>query len=359
MSIKSTTFAPNAHAKGKRATPRVLFIGGSVNQTKQMLAVASAMPEADAYFTPYYCDGFIDFGRRLRLLENTVLGYAWRQAGVELLESRGVKMDWEGRSGDWDLVVTASDLIVPKNIRACRILLVQEGMTDPEGLGFRLRKWFPFLPVALAGTSGTGTSRLYDRFCVASEGYRGLFIRKGAAAERIRVTGIPNFDDCERYRQNDFPHRDYVLVCTSDTRETYKWDNRKEFILDCMKIAAGRQLIFKLHPNENHARSRLEIERYAPGALLFTKGSAEEMVANCRVLIVQLSTLAFVGLALGKEVHARGDVSELRRLLPLQGVDAARNIADVCRDLLDAPLAKVLAQRDRGGVTHAPETVSA
>jgi hypothetical protein len=238
-----------------------------------MLAVAAAMPDADAYFTPYYCDGFIDVARRLRLLERTVLGYAWREDSVGLLKSRGVKMDWEGRSGDWDLVVTASDLIVPKNIRACRTVLVQEGMTDPEGIGFRLRKRFPFLPVAIAGTAGTGTSRLYDRFCVASEGYRALFIGKGAPADRIRVTGIPNFDDCERYRKNEFPHRDFVLVCTSDTRETFKSDNRKKFILDCMKIAAGRQLIFKLHPNENHARSSREIERYAPGALVYTKGS--------------------------------------------------------------------------------------
>src|SRR5262249_31278697 len=183
----------------------------------------------------------------------------------------------------------------PQNIRGTRVVLVQEGMTDPEGFGFRLRRLMPFLPVWIAGTAGTGTSGLYDRFCVASEGYRDLFAGKGAPADRIVVTGIPNFDNCESYRKNDFPHRDFVLVCTSDTRETFKRDNRAEFIRDCVKIAGDRQLIFKLHPNENVERSTHEIGQHAPGALVYSKGSAEEMVANCDTLIVQYSTLAYVG----------------------------------------------------------------
>ncbi len=350
--MNTATLFANIPSEAVRATPRVLFIGGSVNQTKQMLAVAAALPNIDAHFTPYYCDGFLEAARRLRLVEWTILGHSWRQDSLELLKSRGVKLDWEGRSGDWDLVVTASDLIVPKNIRGHRVVLVQEGMTDPEGFGFHLRKLFPFLPVYLAGTSGTGTSGLYDRFCVASERYRELFIRKGAPADRIVVTGIPNFDDCARYHQNDFPHRDYVLVCTSDTRETWKFDNRKRFIRECVQIAAGRKLIFKLHPNENHVRNTREIERDAPGALVYTSGNAEEMVANCRVLIVQYSTLAYVGLALGKEVHAKANVEELRRLLPVQGGRAARSIAAVCRQVLNEPLEELMARRK--GAQRAP-----
>jgi hypothetical protein len=324
---------------------RVLFIGGSVNQTKQMLAVAAGMPEVDAHFTPYYCDGVVDLARRLRLLEWTVAGYSWRQLSIDLLNARGAKIDWAGGSGNWDLVVTPSDLFVPKNIRQGRIVLVQEGMTDPEGFGFRVRQMLPFLPVWAAGTAGTGTSGLYDRFCVASDGYRDLFIRKGAPAERIVVTGIPNFDDCASYRNNDFPHRDYVLVCTSDTRETFKRDDRPRFIRDCVTMAAGRQLIFKLHPNENHARNTREIETHAPGALIYTTGSAEEMVANCRTLIVQYSTLAYVGLALGKEVHANTNVDVLRQLLPRQGGRAGELIANVCREVLRQPVEELLANR--------------
>ncbi len=326
--------------------PRVLFIGGSLNQTKMMLAVAGAMPEADGFFTPYYCDGALEVARRLRLLEWTVAGYSWRQHSLDLLHARGMKIDWAGRSGLWDLVVTSSDLIVPQNIRGGRIVLVQEGMTDPEGLGFRLRRMLPFLPVWIAGTAGTGTSGIYDRFCVASEGYRDLFLGKGAPAERTVVTGIPNFDDCASYTRNDFPHRDYVLVCTSDTRETFKRDDRKAFLQRCVEIAAGRPLIFKLHPNENVTRSSREIELHAPGARIYASGSAEEMVANCTALVVQYSTLAYVGLALGKEVFAYADIDVLRRLLPLQGGQAATNIAAVCRQVLRTPVDELLAERD-------------
>jgi hypothetical protein len=159
-------------------------------------------------------------------------------------------------------------------------------------------------------------------------------VGKGAHPERIVVTGIPNFDDCARYLKNDFPLRDYVLVCTSDARETMKLDNRKRFIGRAIALAAGRPLVFKLHPNEDWARATAEIERWAPGARVFTHGSAEEMVANCAALLCQYSTLAFVGLALGKEVSSYWDLEELRRLMPIQGGGAAGRIAQVCRALL-------------------------
>jgi hypothetical protein len=48
----------------------------------------------------------------------------------------------------------------------------------------------------LAGTAATGLSDAYHAFCVASEGYRDFFIRKGARPEKIIITGIPNFDNC-------------------------------------------------------------------------------------------------------------------------------------------------------------------
>lgn len=325
--------------------PKVLFIGGSLNQTRQVLSVASAMPGIGAWFSPYYCDGLVELVRRAGLLEWTVVGTAWRQESLDLLNRLACRLDPEGRSGGWDLVVTSSDLIIPRNIRASRIVLIQEGMTDPEGFGFLLRKWMPFLPVWVAGTAGTGTSALYDRFCVASEGYRDLFIRKGAPAERTFVTGIPNFDNCALYADNHFPHRDFVLVCTSDSRETFKRDDRRAFIRECVTRAAGRKMIFKLHPNEDFQRNTREIEEEAPGALIFTSGSAEEMVANCQVLIVQYSTLAYIGLALGKEVHAYTDLDALRRLLPVQGGRAAQSIATVCQEVLRHPVAELIANR--------------
>ncbi len=215
------------------------------------------------------------------------------------------------------------------------------------------------LPLWLAGTATTGLSGRYQRFCVASEGYRDLFVANGAPAERLAVTGIPNFDDCRRYERNDFPHRHFVLVCTSDARETFKRDDRREFIQRCLEIAAGRQLIFKLHPNENAARATREIAALAPRALVYSAGCAEEMIANCDALITQYSSTVFVGVALDKEVHSYNDLAEIRRLLPLQNRGAARNIAAVCSELLAATQAAAASAPASAGEAAVPASAAA
>jgi len=132
-----------------------------------------------------------------------------------------------------------------------------------------------------------------------------------------------------------------VLVCSSDARETFKRHDRQAFLAHCVKIAQGRQLIFKLHPNERVERATREMLAAAPSSLVLQSGSAEEMIANCDVLITQYSSTALVGLALGKEVHADVDVETLRPLVPVQGGGAAGRIARVCREVL--ALAKVKA----------------
>jgi hypothetical protein len=329
-------------ARPSRGKPKALFICGSVNQTRQMHQISQALPEVDPFFSIYYCDGLLERMRRVGLTDCSILGWPWRKQCLRYLHRNGLPTDHEGRrhQDEYQLVVTCSDVVVPGNVREKPLVLVQEGMTDPERFWFWARKLLLFVPRWTAGTAWTGASRLYDRFCVASEGYRDLFVRKGADASKIVVTGIPNFDDCARYRQNQFPLHDFVLCCTSDARETMKLDNRKRFILRAVAIAAqaGKPLVFKLHPNEDHERARAEIRRWAPEAEVYIKGSAEEMVANCAVLICQYSTLAFVGLALRKEVHSYFDLEELRRLLPMQGGGAAGRIAEVCRSLLaEAP----------------------
>jgi hypothetical protein len=224
--------------------------------------------------------------------------------------------------------------VVQRNLRGQRLVLVQEGILDPAGWPYALCRRLPFLPRWLAGTSTTGLSLAYERFCVASEGYRDHFVAGGVPAERVVVTGIPNFDDCRRYLRNDFPHRGYVLVCSSDARETLKRDDRAVFLRRCRELAGDRLLIFKLHPNEDAARARREIHAVAPEALVFDRGSAEEMIANCDVLVTQYSSTVFVGLALGKECHSYFDLMALRRLMPVQNAAAARNIAAVCREVL-------------------------
>jgi hypothetical protein len=211
---------------------------------------------------------------------------------------------------------------------------VQEGMTDPEGLWYRVWRRHRWFPRWIAGTAVTGLSDEYSMFCVASEGYRRHFVSRGVNPDKIVVTGIPNFDNCRGFLDNTFPYRDYVLVCTSDIRETLGREDRKALILEAVRLANGRQVIFKLHPNERVGRARREIERYAPGARVYDTGSAEEMIANCSVLITRTSSVVYVGLALGKEVHSDFDIEDLRRKLPIQTGTAAAAIAQVCRRLL-------------------------
>src|SRR4029078_645006 len=90
-----------------------------------------------------------------------------------------------------------------------------------------------------AGTSATGLSDQYDKFCVASPGYRDLFVRRGVRPEKVVVTGIPNFDDVRRFRDHDCPLRAFVLVCTSDIREVFSWEDRPAFIRKARAMANG------------------------------------------------------------------------------------------------------------------------
>jgi hypothetical protein len=315
--------------------PRVLFICGSLNQTTQLHAVGSELPEVDAAFTPYYGDRGVRLLRDLGLIELSIAGNKRRGWCLDYLREHGLRVDLEGATGGYDLVVTCTDLVVPANVRATKLVVVQEGILDPWGMEADIVHRVRVLPRWIAGTALTGLSGLYDRMCVASDGYRDLLVARGVAPHKLIVTGIPNFDDCRRYLRNDFPHRGFVLVCTSDTRETYKRDRRAPLIRRAVRIAAGRKLIFKLHPNEDPVRATAEIHAIAPDALVYATGSAEEMIANASVLITQWSSTVFVGMALGKEVYSNFPMQDLRRLAPVQnGGASAGNIARVCRELL-------------------------
>lgn len=321
----------------RRPKPKALFICGSINQTSQLHQIASVLPEVDASFTPYYGDAIADLARHLRVAEVTIGGEKRRRWCAEYLESHGLPIDWHGKRGGYDLVVTCTDMLVQPNLGDARVVLVQEGILDPETWVSRLVERFPrLLPRWIAGTALTGTSHVYDRICVASEGYRDHFVRKGVPESKVRVTGIPNFDDCRRFvTESEFPLEHFVLVCTSDGRETGKRDSRGALIRRALRIAGDRELVFKLHPNERLDRSTKEIHALAPHARVYQAGSAEHMIAKCDVLVTEWSSTVFVGMALGKEVHSYHPKRDLDAWMPIQnGGRSATNIAAVCRDLL-------------------------
>ncbi len=314
---------------------KLLFILGSRNISEMMLSIARFFPEEQTYFTHFYADGYVDSLAKAGMLDFCLLGGAFRRDQEEFIKENNLRVDRYGTDREYDLVVTGSDLIVPKNVRNKKLVLVQEGMTDPKNVVYYLVKWFG-LPRYLASTSTNGLSDAYEAFCVASEGYKELFVKNGVNPEKIRVTGIPNFDNCVKYYDNDFPYKDFVLVATSDSRETFKIENRKKVIRQAVEIADGRQLIFKLHPNELKERATKEIEKYAPGALVYAEGNIHEMIANCETLICKYSTVVYTGIALGKECYSYFDMDELKKLTPIQnGGRSAENIAKVCMELLE------------------------
>src|SRR5438552_775971 len=157
---------------------RLLFICGSMNQTTQMHQIARELLEYDHFFTPYYSDGLLGIFQRWGWLEFTILGHKNANRAVRYFEQNNLKVDLHGARGAYDLVFTCADLIVPRNVRRAPIVLVQEGMTDPENWVYKLAHTFRFLPRWIASTSMMGLSGRYARFCVASEAYRDLFVRK-------------------------------------------------------------------------------------------------------------------------------------------------------------------------------------
>ena len=88
-----------------------------MNQTTQMHQISEHLPEYEHAFSPYYCDGPIEILRRLGLIEFTIAGNKLAGRCRDYLQRHGLPIDYQGRNGPYDLVLTCSDLFLPKNIR--------------------------------------------------------------------------------------------------------------------------------------------------------------------------------------------------------------------------------------------------
>lgn len=307
-----------------------------MNQTTQMHKISLELPEHEAYFTPFFATGFLGLLNRLKLIEYTILGGVFKRNALNYIQENNLNLDYRGKNDDYDLVITSQDITFPSNIKKFKTILVQEGMTDPPDWRYHVTR-FLHLYRWCASTSMTGLSHQYDYFCVASEGFRNQFIERGINPNKILVTGIPNFDNFNEMKALMFEHKNFVLVATSDIRETLKYENRKKLIIFALKIANGRKLIFKLHPNENVKKRIAEIKKYAPDALVYHGVSIDPMLANCDVLITRFSSTIFPAQVLGKEVYCDIDNYELNKLVPIQNDGtSAKNIAEVANELLES-----------------------
>jgi hypothetical protein len=320
---------------------KILFLTGSPNQTTQMHNVASYLTnDYDCYFSQIFDDTpAVKALMKTGLIEGTVISDKFIKKSEKYYSEHGLRSDYRGETlgNKYDLVVMCSDMIFPKKFKNVKTVFVQEGMTDPVTLWSKVVKFMGLPGYYAMSTALNGSLNHCDVYCVASEGYKQKFSKAGTEENKIVVTGMPNFDNMRSYLNNDFPYKNYVLVATSDIRELYGFDNRKEFIKNCADIAGERQLIFKTHPNERQKRAVREIKKYAPAdTLIYTDGNTNHMVANCDVLITQYSTVSYIGLALNKEVHSYFDIKELMKLLPLQNNGmSAQNIANVCQGYIE------------------------
>ena len=98
---------------------KILYICGSLNQTTQMHKISKELPEYDAYFAPYYPDGYgyIVLVTKAGLLDMTILGGQAKQRTINYLSEHNLNLDMNGGLHNYDLVYTCSDLLIQKNIR--------------------------------------------------------------------------------------------------------------------------------------------------------------------------------------------------------------------------------------------------
>jgi hypothetical protein len=318
---------------------RILFITGSVNQTTQMHQISKYLENYDCWFSQLFPDtAFLKaVVKYTPLADGTVLKGQFKERSENYLQQHALQMDYGGNFNNYDLVVNCTDMVMADKFRQTKTIWVQEGMIDRRTLLTTMVKAIGLPSYFTADTSLNGSTNICDIYCTASEGYKNHFAKHGTDPKKLIVTGIPNYDNHLEFVNNDFPYRNYIMVATSDMRETYKFENRIAFIKHAIKIARGRQLLFKLHPNEKVDRAEAEIRKYAPsGTSIYDNGNTNHMIANCSELITQYSTVVYTGIALGKKVYSYFDVDELKKLAPIQnGGTSAKNIAQVCSRYLE------------------------
>src|SRR5262249_15671633 len=141
----------------------ILLICGTLNQTKAMLAVGRQLAEHACYYTPFYCDGHLLRASQRGQLDFTVLAGPLPEPSLRHMRDAGVPIDERGDGREYDLVVKCTDLVIQQNIKHKRIVLVQEGLTEPEGFLYWLVK-YAGLPRVFANTAAFGLSNGYEVF---------------------------------------------------------------------------------------------------------------------------------------------------------------------------------------------------
>jgi hypothetical protein len=316
---------------------RILLICSSIEQTVQMHEIAKQLDDCDCWFTLYRHQELSGWFTQHGLAHKLATTSKLQERCINYLHEHQLPIDPTDKVDSYDIIISTPDLAIRKASRQGRLVLIQNAMLDHdlvensrENPADRLLNRIPFLARWLSSAADDS----YDKLCLASDGYRDLYVRCGVDRSRVEVTGIPQFDNYASFLKNSFPRRDYALVVTSEEREAFHFESHRHFVLDALRIARGWPLLFRIPDSEKHQRTIEEIRQLAPQARILTSGDIGPMVANCGMLITQCLSVAFIGMALGKDVHSYINLAVAYGLLPLQnGGQSAANIARVCRDL--------------------------
>ena len=137
------------------------------------------------------------------------MGNPLRKKAESYMAQNQLNLDYKALENSYDLVVFGSDMLFPQKFVNTKTVWVQEGMIDPYTTlssiiqKLKLPRYWSF------GTSLNGTSNLCDIYCAASEGYKKYITHYGTDEKKVIVTGIPNYDNLEKFANNDFPYHSY------------------------------------------------------------------------------------------------------------------------------------------------------
>ena len=320
----------------------ILCLGGSRNQTSQLHQIARHLEnDYNVYYSQIFGEGFFyKAAAEIGFFDNTVLGRdsSFTKASMEYILKHNLNYDYRGRSKGikYDLALLSTDMIVPKSFKNIKTAWIQEGMIDPITNFGKLVNRFGLPPYATASTALNGTSNIADLYFAMSHGYKNYFATYGTDREKIMVTGIPNFDNINSLLETSYPEKGFVLVATSDIRELGGNDDRIYLIKEAIKIANGRKIIFKPHPNENIQRVISEIKSVIPEATIITEPIIDILIAHCDILITQYSSCVYQGMVLGKKVFSYFPIDELESKKPIQNNGkSAEIISGIVKDFLD------------------------
>ncbi len=141
----------------------------------------------EAWFTPYYSDSIEHLVlMKAGATEPAINGYKRRGLCADTLNALGLRVDLGAERNEYDLWVCPNDAAVPSNLGKTPMVLVQEGIMEQPNWRTWVWRYTRLMPRPLATTAVFGLTRRYEKFCVASEGYRKQFLAEGSPGREAR-----------------------------------------------------------------------------------------------------------------------------------------------------------------------------